>query len=154
MAYPSLGTFSYKASETTVIKIDSTVMDEVQKIDFSTKADYEKKKFKRVGSAAITSARGAVSYGATAALTLYEGATQADFLTAISQASPASLDATDTVTISVEVYDSESSGNLLYTWSLSGAYPMESSGSVDSGADANMNVINYESDNKWVLTVA
>jgi len=154
MAFPNLPTFDYNDPALYVAYADSTVLGMVKKIDHDTTATKKKNELRRVGSAVANTVYGSASYVSKCSITFYETTTQADILAALSVSSPASLDASQEVTLKIEKYDSESSGILEHTWQLTAANPMSISESIDADTGATMVTVTFESANKWTLTIA
>ena len=155
MAFPSLSSFTYEEPYVIVLYADSKVLGQVQKFSGSTKATRPKKTLRRVGDDTAYTARGAAEYESTASCTFFTSDDMADVLAALSITSGNSLDASETVTLKAEIYDNNTaSGAVIVTYQLTNAHPILQQFDVDANGDAAQDTINWESDDKWTITVS
>lgn len=158
MAVPTLPSFDYREPENFVVRIGtasgtstSGILGQIRSVSGRTTANRSKKTFRRVGSATATTEFGSADYSSTCDITFWSQTDLVDYLAATGDATPATLDVDNAVTISVEMYDA--AGNSSVVWRLTGAAPMEGGFDIDADGDAGSDTVRFESTDKWTTYV-
>lgn len=156
MPQPNLAAFQYSPPERFVVLVGTNVLNQVKSISGETTVDIAKETVRRIGDAMAYTLSSTPSYSSTCEIELFYEIDLQDWLRLTgntSATSGAMVDATKTVTITVEVYDN--AGNKKAWHVLANAYvTSDTFPRVDADTTPATNTIRLESNERWVHYVS
>lgn len=159
MAQPTNDSFSWAVPERFVVRIGTAstitgtgtggMLQQIKSIKGETTGDKPVRSVRRLG-ASPTQAFALASYQSTCTIVPLASLTEADYMTATGDASPAEMNSDLAVNIQAQLYSD--AGALKVTRHLIDAYMTKDSWGVDADNDNAENGFDFVSANKWIVT--